>query len=320
MSDVSSIEKAVENKEIKAGFAVESTTQYTYYVYDKEMGDYNTEIFSEVLKQINVMQYATSKGIDYQELTVSINPIIESNEQILGKDNMGQFWYCYTLVIIVFVLLTFYGQMIATSITVEKSNRSIEVLVTSTTPYSLLFGKVFAGAIAGVIQMGIILITALGSYQLNRETWGGSLDMLLKIPSNVLLTFAIFGIGGYLFYAFLYGMLGALVSKTEDINKSSTGLQMILMIAYFVALFQLSNPNGMIMKIASFLPFTSFISMFVRVAMGSAQIYEVVISVAILFVSVILAGMLGAKIYRQQTLRYGNPIEFKDALKSLKDK
>ena len=157
------------------------------------------------------MQYATSKGIDYQELTVSINPIIESNEQILGKDNMGQFWYCYTLVIIVFVLLTFYGQMIATSITVEKSNRSIEVLVTSTTPYSLLFGKVFAGAIAGVIQMGIILITALGSYQLNRETWGGSLDMLLKIPSNVLLTFAIFGIGGYLFYAFLYGMLGALV-------------------------------------------------------------------------------------------------------------
>ena len=93
---------------------------------------------------------------------------------------------------------------------------------------------------------------------------------------------------------------------------------MILMIAYFVALFQLSNPNGMIMKIASFLPFTSFISMFVRVAMGSAQIYEVVISVAILFVSVILAGMLGAKIYRQQTLRYGNPIKFKDALKSLK--
>lgn len=320
VSDISSIEKAVENKEIKAGFAVESTTQYTYYVYDKEMGDYNTETFSEVLKQINMMQYATSKGIDYQELTVSINPIIESNEQILGKDNMGQFWYCYTLVIIVFVLLTFYGQMIATSITVEKSNRSIEVLVTSTTPYSLLFGKVFAGAIAGVIQMGIILIAALGSYQLNRETWGGSLDMLLKIPNNVLLTFAIFGIGGYLFYAFLYGMLGALVSKTEDINKSSTGLQMILMIAYFVALFQLSNPNGMIMKIASFLPFTSFISMFVRVAMGSAQIYEVIISVAILFISVILAGMLGAKIYRQQTLRYGNPIKFKDALKSLKDK
>ena len=72
VSDVSSLEKAVENKEIKAGFAVESTTQYTYYVYDKEIGDYNTETFSEVLKQINVMQYATSKGIDYQELTVQL--------------------------------------------------------------------------------------------------------------------------------------------------------------------------------------------------------------------------------------------------------
>ena len=211
--------------------------------------------------------------------------------------------------------------MIATSITVEKSNRSIEVLVTSTTPYSLLFGKVFAGAIAGVIQMGIILITALGSYQLNRETWGGSLDMLLKIPSNVLLTFAIFGIGGYLFYAFLYGMLGALVSKTEDINKSSTGLQMILMIAYFVALFRLSNPNGMIMKIASFLPFTSFISMFVRVAMGSAQIYEVVISVAILFVSVIFSWNVRGKDLPSTNITFMViRLNLKIPLKSLKDK
>ena len=52
MSDVSSIEKAVENKEIKAGFAVESTTQYTYYVYDKEMGDYNTESFLKCLNKL----------------------------------------------------------------------------------------------------------------------------------------------------------------------------------------------------------------------------------------------------------------------------
>lgn len=316
---VDTLKKAVENKEIKAGFVIEDLEHYTYYVYDKAMSDHNSEIFMELLKQNYIMNYAINNEIDFNELTVAINPNIEVNEMILGKDNMGQFWYCYTLVIVVFVLLTLYGQMIATSITVEKSNRSIEVLVTSTTPYSLLFGKVVAGAIAGVVQMGTILIAVLGSYHINREAWHGSLDMVLNIPANVIATFAIFGIGGYLFYAFLYGMLGALVSKTEDINKSSTGLQMILMVAYFIALFQISNPNGMVMKVASFLPFTSFISMFVRVAMGAATLAEVIISLIILFVSVILAGMLGAKIYRQQTLRYGNPIKFKDALKSLKD-
>ena len=212
----------------------------------------------------------------------------------------------------------FYGQMIAVSVTTEKSNRAIEVLVTSTTPNSLLFGKVIAGAVAGVLQSGIILGAVLVSYQLNRELWGGILDMVLNIPSDVLIVFALFGTLGYLFYAFLFGAMGALVSKTEDVSKSVSGLTMIIMVIYFFSLFQLSNVDGVIIKVLSFLPFSSYTTMFMRIAMGSVALWEIVVSLVILAVSVAGAGLLGAALYRMGTLRYGNPIKLSSALKGLR--
>jgi ABC-2 type transport system permease protein len=95
--------------------------------------------------------------------------------------------------------------MIATSVTTEKSNRSIEVLVTSIDSKYLLFGKVIAGTLAVVVQMGSILAAALIGYSINKDAWGNKLDAFLDIPSDVLITFAVFGIGGFLFYAFCYG-------------------------------------------------------------------------------------------------------------------
>lgn len=314
------IRKAVEEEQVKAGFVVKSATEFDYYVMNKGMNDSNSGKFQAALTTLLRMNYCKENGLDYNELETMYQTSITINEQILGKDTMSNYWYCYALVILVFMMIIFYGVMIATSITAEKSNRSIEVLVTSTSPNSLLFGKVIAGAIAGVVQVGFILGLALISYQINREAWGGALDMILNIPTNVIVTFAFFGLGGYLFYAFLYGAIGALVSKTEDINKSSGGVQMVVMLVYFAVLFQLSNIDGIIMKVASFLPISSYSAMFARVAMGSVAPWEVVLSFVILVISVFLAGIVGAKIYRMGTLRYGNPIKLRNAIKALKQK
>lgn len=216
------------------------------------------------------------------------------------------------------MLIVLYGQMIAVSVTSEKSSRAIEVLVTSTTPNSLLFGKVIAGAIGGLVQIGIILASVLISYQINRDEWGGMLDMVLQIPVSVLVTFAFFGIGGYLFYAFLYGAMGALVSKTEDISKSSSGLLFIIMAVYIFSLMQLTNPDGMVMKVLSFLPVSSYSTMFARIAMGTVSTWEIIVSFLILAASIVGAGFIGAKLYRMGTLRYGNPIKLRTALKSIR--
>lgn len=318
------VKDLVEQEEAAMGFVVHSLIQCDSYVHNKEMfgsSDYTMQV---MLTELQLMQYAEEHAIDYSELvqyTTGSNVVITEN--VLGKDSTMNYWYCYAFVIIIFMMIVMYGVMIAQSVTTEKSNRAIEVLVTSIDTNSLLFGKVMAGAISGILQVALILGTLLIGYRCNRAQWGELgeiLDMFLDIPGNVILTFAFFGIGGYLFYAFLYGAMGALVSKTEDISKSASGLQMLIMIAYFVALAQLGNVDGIVMRVASYLPFTSYTAMFACVAMGTVAWWEVAISGVILAVSVVGAGLLGSALYRMGTLRYGNPIKFSSAIRALRQK
>ncbi|WP_343209867.1 ABC transporter permease [Anaerolentibacter hominis] len=317
-ADEDVIRERVQSGEVAAGFIVRSATQYDYYVLNKGMGDENKARFETAMTTVARQKYCEDNGLDYDEVEALFSQQIVSNDLVLGKDSGQNYWYSYALVILVFMLIVFYGQMIAVSVTNEKSNRSIEVLVTTTTPNSLLFGKVIAGAIASLCQVGLIMGSILISYAVNRDVWGGMLDMIFMIPGSVLITFAFFGLGGFLFYAFLYGAVGALVSKTEDISKSSGGLMMLIMIVYFIVLFQLTNVDGVAMKVLSFLPFSSYSAMFVRIAMGSVQVWEVIVSYVILLASIFGAGFLGARIYRMGTLRYGNPIKFTTALKDMK--
>lgn len=309
---------AVEAQEAEAGFVVLGPTEYRYYVFNKGMSDSNTARFDQVMKQLYRMDYCAARGLDLDEIMTVADVPITMEEQVLNKDSGRNYWYCYVLVILVFMLIVLYGQMIAVSVTTEKSNRAIEVLVTSTTPNSLLFGKVIAGAAGGLLQTGVIMGAVLLAYEANREYWGGMLDMFLHIPLDVLLSFALFGLGGYLFYAFLYGAMGALVSKTEDVSKSSGGLQVVIMVVYFFSLMQLMNIDGPVIRVLSFLPVSSYSTMFARIAMGTVAAWEIVVSFLILVASTVGAGILGAKLYRMGTLRYGNPVKLGAALKSLR--
>ncbi len=312
------VKEAVESQEAKAGFVVLSPTEYRYYVYNKSMADPNASMFEQAMKLFYRMDYCEKSGVNLEELSAIYDVPVSMDWQILNKDTESKFWYCYALVIIVFMLIIYYGQMISVSVTTEKSNRAIEVLVTSTSSNSLLFGKVIAGAIAGVFQMGLVLGATLVAYQFNREQWGGMLDMILHIPAEVLVAFAFFGLGGYLFYAFLYGAMGALVSKTEDVSKSSSGLVLVVMGVYFFALFQLTNVDGTVIKVLSFLPISSYSTMFARIAMGTVAVWEILLSFLILVLSILGTGFLGAKLYRMGTLRYGNPIKLRTAIKDIR--
>lgn len=309
----------VKADEVSAGFVVNSLTDYDYYVYNQSMTDDNQVVFTQVMTVLNQMVYCQKNGIDYASLTQAFNPQIDCHENILGKDMGSNYWYCYGLVMIIFMIIIMYGSMVATSVTQEKSNRTMEVLVTSVDTNLLFFAKVLAGAVAALIQSAVMLGTVLISYKINQDKWGGMLNMVLDIPTNVLVVFALFGIGGFLFYTFIYGAMGALVSKTEDINKSAGGVQMVIMIVYFITLASLTNVDGIMIKVTSFLPVSSYSAMFARVAMGSVNTWEIVVSFIILVASIVVVGIIGAKIYRMGTLRYGNPIKLSNAFKSIKE-
>lgn len=317
---VDELKRMVETEEAESGFVVRSFLEFDYYVLNKGMTDTDSEVFREYMALMIKIDYCRRNNLDVDEFMALEYAPITVNEQILGKDGTSNYWYCYVLVIIIFMIIVMYGTTIASSVTNEKSNRSIEILVTSTSSTAILFGKVFAGAIATVCQTGLVACSLLGSYQLNKSYWGEGIAMFLDIPAEVLAAFAVFGIGGFLIYAFMYGALGALVSKIEDLNKTAGTAQMIVTLVYVVVLIQLYNIDGIVMKVCSFLPISSYSAMFARVAMGSVATWEVVVSAVILYASVIGMGIVGGKIFRSSTLRYGNPIKLSNALKGLKKK
>ena len=312
------LKKAVQSEMVEAGFIVEDDLHYRYLILNREMYDDNQMIFEEILEMVHKQVYCATNNLDYEKMMTEYEAPVNCEEEILGKDAEDNFWYCYVLVILIFMIIILHGVMIATSVTTEKSNRSVEVLVTSVDSTVLLFGKVFAGALMALAQTGLILGAALVGYRLNQEAWGHKLDMLLAIPGSVLVAFAVFGIGGFLFYAFLYGAMGALVSKTEDINKTAGTIQMVITIVYVLVLTQLYNPQGIIIKVCSYLPISSYSAMFVRIGMGQVEMWEIVVSAVILYASIFGTGWLAAKIYRMGTLRYGNPIKFTVAIKNLR--
>ncbi len=324
MNDRESVEEAVKAEKASAGFVVSAADEFDYYVYNKTMGDSAGEVFQELMSTAAKMDYCSRNNVDYNKLVSLDSENIQCNEKILGKDSEQNYWYSYVLVILVFMLIIMYGMMIATSVANEKSNRTVEILVTSTSSTSLLFGKVFAGATAILFQMGLIFASILGGYRMNQEALrdfgGGMLEMFFDIPADVLVVFAVFGLGGFLFYAFMYGALGALVSKIEDLNKSAGTAQMIVMVVYFLVLFMMYDPDGPVMILLSYLPISSYSAMFIRIAMGTVSMWEIVLSAIILYASVIGMGFASAKIFRSSTLRYGNPISIVSAVKGLRSK
>ena len=313
----SNVEKAIKSGEAKAGFILDSTTKYLYLVNNSGFNNNDQMLFESLLSSLNQQAYAKSNNLDIKDLQSVIYPTFDSDITILGKDSANNFFYVYIFVFTMYIMILLYGQLMAVSVTSEKSNRAIEVLVTSASSNSLIFGKVIAAALASFIQVATILTSGMISYSLNSKAWNGMLDQVFKIPINILITFILFGSVGYLFYSFIFGALGALVSKTEDISSSIAPVTMIFVIVFFISMFGLTNSDTLLIKIASFIPFSSSMTMLIRIAMGNVSNIEIIISFIILLASTVLTALGAAKIYRLGTLMYGNPIKMKNALKWL---
>ena len=316
--DQDRLETAIDLGEIEAGYILETPSKYEYIVKNNEMMDSNRYDFENSLLRAYRIQGFGDRGIEYAKVEDLVVGNIEHDIKVLGKDSAGNYFYTYILVFGLYFMIILYGQLISVSVASEKSNRAMEVLITSTKSSNLIFGKVIGGALAGVIQFGTIVVTAIIAYNLNAAAWDNSLDFIFNIPSDVLISFSIFGILGYLFYAFIYGALGALVSRTEDINTSATPITMVFIVVFMISMIGMQNTEGIVLKVASFIPFSSFMAMFVRVSMGSVSNLEIAISLIILAISTGLIGILASAIYRLGTLMYGNPVKLTSAIKLLR--
>ena len=246
------------------------------------------------------------------------------------------------LAFLLYMLIFAYGGMIMASVIEEKSSRIIEVIVSSVKPFYLISGKIVGTSLAGISQFIVWAILFYGFSFLISTTFGitstydnnefmlaaesnaiseASLNMLsafFNLPLvNILIAFIFYFIGGYFLFSSMFAAIGAAVDNQTDAQQFMLPITFIVIIALYVGIFTAENPDGVVSVIFSMIPFTSPIVMMMRIPNG-VPISEQIISLLILYLTVIFIIWIAAKIYRIGILMYGKKPSYKDLIKWLK--
>ena len=223
--------------------------------------------------------------------------------------------------IVLFYAIYFCAYQVSSSITTEKTSKIIETRVTSTTPKTIVLGKTIGIGIVGIIQIVAIIATALISNALFLEE--GILDGIIDFDNvTPFLGFItlIYFILGYAVYALLYALTGSTVSKPEDVQSANGPVAIIVIIGFYLSYFTMMNPTSELNQVAAILPISSPFCMPFRVMMGIATTSEILISIAVLAITIFIVAKISIKIYSQAILNYGSKISLKDALQMYKNK
>lgn len=237
-----------------------------------------------------------------------------------------------------YMFVIMYGSMIMNSVIEEKSNRIVEVIVSSCKPIELMLGKILGVALVGLTQMLIwsVLLSIVGGIagmsflggadaQAVTEAMAQSsakdasiYEMLTSINYvQILAYFAVYFVGGFLLYASLFAAFGSAVDQASDASQFTTPVVMIIVVALYAAIACMENPDGDIAFWCSMIPFTSPMVMMVRLPFD-VPLWQSLLSIGILFASAIALTALSARIYRTGILLYGRKNSIKDLIKWLK--
>ena len=265
------------------------------------------------------------------------------------QTSFGTFGFLTGALMFMFILM--YGMMVFRSVMEEKTNRIVEVIISSVKPFQLMLGKILGVAILGLIQfliMGIItfiLTTVLSTIFLKDisgqlkvfkqqqelvklqgsnanfsqlEKFDDKLevfDLLEKIEKinffEVFICFILYFLGGYLFYSSIMAAIGSAVDSESDSQQFITPVTLPLMIGYLISMKTILEPDSSLVFWASIIPFTSPIVMMSRITNG-VPLWELISSLTALFASFFITTWLAAKIYRTGILMYGKKTSWKE--------
>ncbi|MBA2874794.1 ABC transporter permease [Thermaerobacillus caldiproteolyticus] len=222
----------------------------------------------------------------------------------------------YILLFAMYMFVLMYGGMIASEVATEKSSRVMEILISSAPPVQQMFGKIIGVALVSLTQF--IVLFAIGFSSLKSS--GKELLQFLgfeHIPISTFVYAVIFFLLGYFLYATLFAVLGSLVSRVEEVQPMITPVTLLVVAAFFIAMFGLNAPESSFITATSFIPFFAPMIMFLRVGMLPVPFWEIAVSLALLIVTIGLFAFFGSKIYRGGVLMYGKSTSLKDIKKAI---
>lgn len=318
------VKKKIENEEIKEAIIINQENEKIKVLYIVENKTTMSEVPEGCMNALTSLysNLRISKlGLTEQQLQ-SITPNFEFDiEQTEEKSASGNILVMMLMSIVLFYAIYFCAYQVSSSITTEKTSKIIETLVTSTSPKTIVLGKTIGIGLVGLAQMILIVATALISAKTFLEP--GVLDSVLDM-SNVTpylgIMTAIYFILGYLAYALLYALTGSTVSKPEDIQSANSPVAILAVIGFYLSYFTMMNPTSKLNLFASLFPISSPFCMPFRIMMGLANSTDVIISIAILVVTIIVIAKVAIKIYSNAILNYGTKMNIKDIIKMYKEK
>lgn len=227
-------------------------------------------------------------------------------------------------VVLSFLTLVFYGLWVASGVVAEKANRVMELLISAATAEQLVVGKILGIGLAGLSQVGLVLVPALftlvaaggiGNAVLGPDAATGSLTGL---SPGLLAAFLVYFVLGFALYAALYAGAGSLLSRAEDLQIVALPLSIPAIAGYLPAVLALSGGGSGLIRFASYVPIWSPFVMLARLSMGRVEPWEVVLSLGLLVVTVPIVTLLAIRVYRAGVLMYGQPPTLRTFLRALR--
>lgn len=251
--------------------------------------------------------------------------------------------FIFTFLIYMFVMS--YGGMVMQSVMEEKTNRIVELMVSSVKPFQLMMGKIIGVALVGFVQLAIwgvmlsIILLVCGSVfglstapavpavagadaqmaAMTQQAGGGEaaeiMSALMGLPYAELgIMFVLYFVGGYLLYASFFAAVGASINAQEDSSQFIMPVVLIMVFGLYAAMYSAENTNGPLAFWASIFPLTSPIVMMVRIPFGVPW-WEEVLSLGLLFATSMAFVWISARIYRVGILMYGKKPSIREMLK-----
>ena len=249
--------------------------------------------------------------------------------------------FLFTFMIYMFVMS--YGGMVMQGVMEEKTNRIMEIIVSSVKPFQLMMGKIIGVALVGFVQIAIwgVMLTAIltavsfimgtpevatpptmmggdaAMQTVMAEAQAGNpvTEILGALPIvELLIMFVLFFIGGYLLYASFFAAVGASINAQEDSSQFMMPVILIMIFGLYAALYGAENPDGPLAFYASIFPLTSPIVMMVRIPFG-VPLWQELLSLALLYATAIFIVWMSGRIYRVGILMYGKKPTVKEILK-----
>ncbi|QZS54319.1 ABC transporter permease [Rhodococcus opacus] len=212
------------------------------------------------------------------------------------------------VVVLLYMQIMMFGMYVAMGVVEEKSSRVVELLLSTLRPLQLLWGKVI-----GIGAVGLVQLTAYGVVGVAAGLATGVLTVTgtaIGVLAGTLGWFVL----GFAFFAVLYAAAGSMVSRQEDVNATASPLMVLIVIMFFSAFSSVSNPDGTLSNVLSWIPPFSAILMPLRIAAGVASPVQVVVTVALMLAVTAALSVLAAKIYQRSILRIGKVVSWKEAL------